>query len=328
MSADRPSAAFYCVSNERYFLGAVGLINSLRTIGHTEPIFLLDCGLRPEQRDLVAPQVTVVPAPGDTQPHLFKTVAPLKHPAEVMVLIDADMIATRPMDDLIKRASHGAVIAVENNVDRFVPEWGELLDLGQVRRQPYVSSGLVFLSGPVGEQVLRLMDDRQHRVEFDFTFWRGNVRDYPFLYGDQDVLNAILATRVEPDRMIPLEARLAPVPPFRGLVVTNEAAIRCAYGDGVEPYVVHQYLPPKPWLEPVYDGIYSRLLRRSLTGPDVAVRVPRRALPLRMRRGALASAERRRVNVREQLRWRLGGLVPKRSARREGRRRRGVAERL
>ena len=40
------NAAFYCVADERYFLGAVGLINSLRLVGHDEPIHLLDCGLR------------------------------------------------------------------------------------------------------------------------------------------------------------------------------------------------------------------------------------------------------------------------------------------
>ena len=48
----RPAAAFYCVADERYFLGAVGLINSLRLVGHTEPIFLLDCGLTAAQRRL------------------------------------------------------------------------------------------------------------------------------------------------------------------------------------------------------------------------------------------------------------------------------------
>ena len=39
------------------------------------------------------------------------------------------------------------MVAFENDIDRFVPEWGELLGLGEVRRQPYVSSGLVF-AGP------------------------------------------------------------------------------------------------------------------------------------------------------------------------------------
>ena len=46
------SAAFYCVSDDRYFLGAVGLINSLRLVGHSEPIHLLDCGLTAGQAEV------------------------------------------------------------------------------------------------------------------------------------------------------------------------------------------------------------------------------------------------------------------------------------
>ena len=53
----RDAAAFYCVADERYFLGAVGLVNSLRLVGHREPIFLLDCGLDDEQRELLGREV-------------------------------------------------------------------------------------------------------------------------------------------------------------------------------------------------------------------------------------------------------------------------------
>ncbi len=159
--------AFYSVSSEIYFLGAVGMINSLRLNGHTEPIFVLDCGLRADQRELLAPHATIVPAPPDRPPHLLKSVAPLAHPAEVMVLIDADMIVTRPLGELMERARSGEVVAFENNMDRFVPEWGELLDLGPIHRGPYVSSGLVFLGGDHGREVIRLLDDRVGSAEFD-----------------------------------------------------------------------------------------------------------------------------------------------------------------
>ena len=88
----RPPAAFYCVADERYFLGAVAMINSLRLNGHREPIYLLDCGLSDEQRELLDAEVTFVEAPSETPPYLLKTVAPLAHPAEIIVLIDVDMI--------------------------------------------------------------------------------------------------------------------------------------------------------------------------------------------------------------------------------------------
>jgi hypothetical protein len=290
-------AAFYCVADERYFLGAAGLLNSLRLVGHDEPFHLLDCGLTPAQRELIAPHVNLVSNRGDTPPWLLKTVAPLRHPAKAMVLIDADMVVTRRLDEAIETAASDRVVAVVNDRDHFVPEWGELLDLGELRRQPYVSSGLVFAGENLGREVLGLMDRLQDRVDFDQTFWRRNVSDYPFLYGDQDVLNAILASeRVAPERFRALEHRLAPTPPFGTLRVLDEASLRCAYPDGTEPYVLHNFYR-KPWLVRMRSSAYSRLLTRCLLGHDVAIAIDPRMLPLRLRAGARASLARLWVDV-------------------------------
>jgi hypothetical protein len=304
----RAGAAFYSVSNESYFLGAVGLINSLRIVGHTEPVFLLDCGLSAEQRELLAPQVTLVPGPSDAAPHLLKSIAPRRHPAESMVLIDADMIVTRRLTDPIDTASRGYVVAGATGMDRFLPEWGELLDLGRVERRPYVSTGLVFLGGASGREVIRLMDERKERVDFDLTFWRRNIRDYPLLHADQDLLNAIFASRVGADRIVAFDGRLSASPPFTGLRVLDERSLRCAYADGSEPYVVHHWLA-KPWLERTYHGAYSRLLKRLLVDSDLAVRVPDRMIPLRFRRGLRASIERKRINAGQLLRMYVGKPV-------------------
>ena len=120
----------------------------------------------------------------------------------------------------------------------------------------------------------------------------------------------ILATRGEPERIEALDERLAATPPFRGLRVTDERSLRCAYRDDAAPYVVHQYVR-KPWLEATYHGVYSRLLRRLLIADDVAVRPPQARIPLRMRTGALARAERVRVNAVDFLRWHLGDRLPR-----------------
>jgi hypothetical protein len=303
-SSPIPSVAFYCVADERYFEGAVGLVNSLRLLGHDEPVILLDCGLTAAQRDLLAPQVTLVSTSDQAPPWLLKTVAPLDRPAEVMVLLDADIIVTRPLAPLIETASEGRLVAFENSNQRFFPEWGELLDLSPPRRQPYLGSGAICVSRSLGSHVLELVADRQAAIDFDLTYWRRNVSDYPFLYGDQDVFNAILATRVDSDAILSLEQRLAPVPPFGGLRVVDEGSLRCVYDDGLEPYLVHHHAV-KPWLEPTHHGVYSRLLRRLLVGSELAVTVPEREIALRMRTGLLAYAERMRVNARERLRWHL-----------------------
>lgn len=298
----KPAAGFYCVADERYFAGAAALVNSLRLVGHDEPIHVLDCGLKPGQREQLGSQVSVIPAPSDAPPWLLKTEAPLKRPADVMVLLDTDLVATRSLRPLIEEAAAGRLVVFANPVERHVPQWGELLDLGPTRRAPYVSSAAVCVERSLGLEVLSLLADGQARVDFDRTFWRANEPDYPFLYADQDVLNAILATRIDPERVVVHDARLSATPPFAGLRVVDEASLSCAYDDGIEPYLVHHHVV-RPWLEPTYHGVYSRLLRRLLLSDDVAIRVREEQLPSWLRTGALAWAERQRINARERFRF-------------------------
>jgi hypothetical protein len=234
------------------------------------------------------------------QPWLAKTVAPLAHPAEVMVLIDADMIVTRPLDELIDEAAGGRVIAVEHGSDRFFEDWSEELDLGPLRRHPYVCSGLVVAGAALGAEIVGLLDDRQRRVDVERTWFVARNPDYPFAFPEQDVLNAILASdRVGEDRLLVVDRRLEPIPPFAGLRVLDERTLRCAYEDGVEPYLLHHYAV-KPWLELTVDGIYSRLLRRLLLGGDVLIRVPEPWLPRQLRSGFLAEAVRSRARGRSR----------------------------
>jgi hypothetical protein len=318
---NQPRAAFYCVSSARYFLGAVALVNSLRLLGHPEPIFVLDAGLSALQRQQLEREATVVSAPGDTTPFLLKTVAPHSHPAEVMVLIDADVIVTRPLTDLIDRASEGRVLVVEHEHDRFFPQWGELLGLRRSRRRHYVSSGFILAGGAPGGRVVELMHEAQPRIGIDETPYSAHSPDleslrtsfqdtpegHPFFFADQDVLNAVLSSEIAEDEVETLDRWAEASTPFDGLRVLDAAALRSRYDDGTEPYVVHHYMPAKPWLERTYDGPYSRLLRRLLARDDVAIRLPKGQLPLRLRRGPAAYAERKRINTRERLRWRLQG---------------------
>jgi hypothetical protein len=313
--ADRPGAAFYCVSSERYFLGAVAMVNSLRLLGHSEPIFVLDRGLRPEQRELMAGEATVMAAPRDAPPVMLKTHAPLRHPADVVVLIDADIIVTRPLRGLIDRASRGRVLAVDDGQDRFFAEWGELTG-GKAHRRPYVSSCLTFLGGPVGLEVLATMERVQHRADIARTPYSVDAHDYvshagsydrnPYYFADQDILNAILATDVDPAAVEVLERRDVAILPFDGLRVVEPDALRCAYDDGSEPYAIHHLMLDKPWLKRTGENtVYTQLLRRLLTAGDLALTVPAAWIPPWLRRGPLGSASRQLINVGQGLRWRV-----------------------
>jgi hypothetical protein len=320
MTASMPGAsgaAFYSVADDRYFLGAVGMINSLRLVGHAEPVFVLDRGLTSRQRDILEREVTIVPGPRDALPYVLKTIAPLRHPADVMVLIDADIVVTRPLDELIARAAEPRVVAIENDMDRFVPEWGELLGLGEVRRQPYVSSGLVLVGQPIGTGVLEQMDGLAERVDPALTVRSGGDPSYPLHYPEQDILNAVLSSRLDADRTVPLSRRLAPYPPFPGVRVVDRRSLRCAYRDGTQPYALHHF-GTKPWLEPARDGPYSRLLRRLLTGPDVPIPIGEGELPPRLRSGFRSWLDRKRVDASETFHWHVREpLAAKLRARRE-----------
>ncbi len=139
-----------------------------------------------------------------------------------MVLIDADIVATRSLAELIERASEGRVLAIKDGEDRYFPEWGELIGTGVPRRQPYVSSSLVILGDGPGREVVALMDEMQARIDVqgspfagrvaDRAFFRGDyaapAASHPFFYPEQDVLNAILATEVDPRRVEVLDRRL------------------------------------------------------------------------------------------------------------------------
>jgi hypothetical protein len=313
-----PAAAFYLVSSPVFFLGAVALVNSLRLLGHDEPVFVLDRGLSPDQRDLIAAEATLVAPPRGGNEQMSKAAAPARHPAGTMVLLDADMIATRSLASLIETAGAGKVVATDSGLDRFVAEWGERLDLGPATRRPYVSSCLVVAGGAVGRELVELLDDRVDRVDVKLTYLEDDVADYPFHHAEEDVLNAIIATRVDADQLVTLDPRMAPIPPFEGLRVLDASSLRCAFADATEPYVVHHAWSAKPWLEPTHHGVYSQLLRRLLVGPDVAIRVPERMVPLRLRRGPLAYMARKRVNLGQRFRFHVREPLAARIARPRG----------
>jgi hypothetical protein len=304
-----PDVAFYCMSSELYFPGAVGLVNSLRLAGHDAPIYLLDLGLEPEHRRLLAAEAEILDGPADVPPYLLKTVGPRARPARTMVLIDVDMVVTRTLAKPIETAAAGRVVAVAENADRHVPEWGELLDLGPTRHGPYVSSGLVILGGDAGARVLELWDANLGAVEYERSWFGRDEPGYAWRFLDQDVLNAVVHSAIPEHALVALDQRLAPHQPYRGLRMRDERTLRCAYADGAEPYVLHQYLG-KPWIDPMYHGIYSRALSRLWLEPDVAVRMPPEEVPFRMRRGTAALAARKAVDFADLVRWYARDVIP------------------
>lgn len=290
-----PPVAFYSLTGRDFFPGLVGLLNSLRLMGHSEPLYVLDCGMDPRQRELLDPHAKVLDAPGDVPPSLLKLVAPMSHPAETMVLLDADLVVTRPLTELIDAAA-GRVVGFSNDVQRFFERWSDLLDLGPLRRGPYLTSSSLFVDGSLAAELLPLAHDRQLRVDRRSTWLGDGPESHPLYYMDQDVLNAVILSRLSPEQVVALAQRLSATPPFAGLRIVDDRSLRCAYEDGVEPYVLHHFFR-KPWLVAMRSNPYSRLLSRLLLGPDATLRLDPTDLPLRMRPGVLGSTERLRVDL-------------------------------
>jgi hypothetical protein len=311
--------AFYSVSDSRHFVGVVALVNSLRLLGHDEQIFVIDAGLTLEQRQLIRRQVTLIPAPEGVPVIMLKQVGPMTHPARVSVLLDADIIVTRPLTELVELAGSGRLVGFVNNEpnhDRFFQQWSSLLSLGPLRRQPYLNAGQLFIPASLRGRLFEAWVDRSANVDAEQThdpklyggqqstrsrIWheKGHLSD-PLYFGDQDVLNAVLSARFECDEISMLEHRLGPMPPFRGLRLVDRERLVCRYADNSQPFLLH-HIMTKPWLNVTRTTIYSLLLSRVLLAPDVSVRLQPRELPLRLREGVLAAADRRRADLQAMI---------------------------
>ena len=291
-----PAAAFYCVTGRDFFCGAVALLNSLRLVGHHEPLFVCDAGMEADQRALLEPHATVVDAPGDAPPSMLKTIAPRECPAGVMALLDADVIVTRPLAEQLEAASVGALAAFRNDKDRWFGEWAQLLDLEEMTRGHYLTSSALFMDRATADELLPLVAGRQARIDLERTWAGSGSEEDPLYFLDQDVINAVARSRLGPDRIAEYDARLAPIPPFAGVRVDDAATLRCRYDDGAEPFLLH-HAARKPWLVRMRSNVYSRLLTRLVLGDDVTLRLDRERLPLRLRDDAGGRAARLATDV-------------------------------
>jgi hypothetical protein len=279
--------AFYCVADSNYFLGLVGLLNSLRLVGHHETVFVLDRGLQAEQRERLAPLVEFVEGAEEQHPILSKSYAPLQFPADLMVLLDVDMIVTQNFAPLTASAAEGCVVAFADRIYRFDPHWEKLLGLPPIREGTYVNAGFLAFPRDLGLPLLERVRDAQQRVQVTGSrLGRGRPAD-PFFFPDQDAWNAVLNSCIDGERLRVLENRLAPFPPFSGVTLEDARRLSCRYDDGVSPFLLH-YVSQKPWLSPTASSIYTKLLTRLLLSDDVPLRVRPEEIPRRLRTGVAA----------------------------------------
>jgi hypothetical protein len=261
---------------------------------------MLDCGLSDGQRSLLENAATVVQKPsGIRAPQLAKWVAPLEMPAEVMVLLDVDVVVVSPLDELIQSARAGKVVAFAGpKPDRFFKHaWGEALAVEGLEPTTYVNAGFIALPDNPGTAILEEVRQLESRIELSNSrgFGQDASEDDPFYLADNDSWNAVFCARAA-DRLWALERELAPARPFSGLRSIDPQTLECRYDDGRSPYLLHHW-GGEPWLFRTATSVYSALLPRLLTADDLALRVPSAQLP-RWLRGAPARAIDRHLYAR------------------------------
>lgn len=290
-------ATFYTIADATFFVGAVVLVNSLRLTGHADEIVLVDRGLTPHQRRRLATQCRIVDPPRREGP--MKNAYRLAED-ELAVLVDSDMMVTASLGPLLREATDGRIVAfVDGWADRRFDDWQATFQLPTPpRRQPYVNSGFLAFSTSRwpdlmhwwGEAIGLAVDakKRHQHLPDDAT--------NPFVFNDQDSMNAVLMTYVAPGAVAAHDARLAPI--RKGMTsvrVSNPRTLACE-NDGRATLLLHCTNRPKPWeprgwvLRPY--AAYVDLLPRVLFAGDVAVRIEPGEVPLWLRGNLLGRGAR------------------------------------
>ena len=302
--------AFYCVCDREHFPGLVALVNSLRVLGHDEPVYVLDCGFEPWQRDTLRldPKVVAVSDESSLHPMLVKATLPLARPARTMVVVDVDIIFTARLDGLVETATRTGkpILFPDTWGDRFEPAW-ERLGYGPPVPHPYVASGQFVLPVQSGVEFLRVWEEGLLRFAADSSLSRSGLAPEadPFRFPDMDVLNAMIGTAIPLDSFVLADVAAAAYPPFAGMRIVDRERLAVEAADGSRPLLLHHFLG-KPWNALVAPSPYSRLMTRLLCEDDVALRLPRRRVAPSLQAGPVGAIARRYVVARLATRGKLG----------------------
>ena len=186
--------------DSRFFVAAAAMLDSLRVTGHVAPAFVIDAGLRSDERKRLAAAAEVLTLPSGLRglhPLFAKLTADLFWSKGVVVLLDSDMIVTSPLDDLIEQAAAGR-IAVHPDHEitrgRQFQEWASAFELqAPLRPQRSGKTAPLALSLNRWPSFLERWRRACDRLPAD---WPSQGFLGPFGLADQDALNALLMSEI------------------------------------------------------------------------------------------------------------------------------------
>jgi hypothetical protein len=279
----RPATTYYTVSDERYFVGTVGLLNSLRLTGNDGELVILDRGLAAWQKGLLAPHATVVDLPELRDIHywLLKGAPALVPRPGLAVLIDSDIIVTMSLDDILDVSAGGAIYSYPDHHlarERWFPEWSDAFGLtAPLRRgQTYVNVGFVAFSQDHWPRLFERVREVCERVPASEVHVGRSFQ--PFWAGDQDAMNALFMSEIPAESMVVGPSHEAVYwDAHRDVEIVDPITLSCVY-DQWDVRLLHAASRPKPWLGDFWrrvrmDDAYVRLLRRLLFDPEAPVTI-------------------------------------------------------
>jgi hypothetical protein len=285
---------FYTVADAKFFLGLVALLNSLRLTGNEGELVVLDRGLTPDQKERLASHLRLVDVPLDAHdnPATLKPFPHLVGAEGVVVILDSDMMVTTNLDDVEAHAREGAICLFPDHPStqsRFFPEWRELFGL---RAEPsprrYMNTGFVALSTDFWPELLGRWWDLCRRIPPAAVFTPAS--DQPFWAGDQDALNALLASEISSSSIVELPAYAESI---LDVVVDDAATLACSARRVTQP-LLHAAMRPKVWQRDGWKVVrkhaYAELMARVLVADDVTLRLNASDLPPWLRPDAKGKA--------------------------------------
>jgi len=336
--AQEADVRFYSIANSAYFIGLVGLINSIRASGHVDPILVLDTGLTREQRELIGEHVEMIEGPGDVPALFLKDIGMRARPAEVMIYLDADVLVLRRLDPFVADAARGTIVVFEDRLAEFENDrtglwppiydaWMNRLRLQELIPRPYANAGMMILPRDMGLALLAELRDAQGLIDNDETFVGSTDLPRPsdpFYFGDQDLMNAFLSLPRYFRATHTLPHSNASSPPYNGLAAAEHGLSCTTESPDVEPpFLLHQ-IQSKPWLKRMRTDVYYELLVRAINHPGGPVRLDRDSIPAFLRSGPEGEVARRRRALVARLEARARGRLKIRGWLSDERRRRAI----
>lgn len=310
MSTAAPSdqkVTYVTIADAKFFIGLVGLVNSLRLTGNTEPIVVIDVGLTEQQKAILSRECDIRTPPLAKEGVLvvlLKSSMHLLGLTGTVILVDSDVVVTRRMTPIVDDAADGKIVVVADQIlERHFEEWGPMLGLDPPpRRQRHVGGGFIALDLDQWPDFMPAWLAGCERVprernDLPFDLPHEEFLKNPFALPEQDVFNALLASAVSEQQLKIYELDVFPGPPHNdGLKVVDRTTLRCDY-EGHEPFLLHYWNHPKPWMPNARKSLamdaYVELLARLLTADDVPIRLPPEELPLWLRDDARGRLVRR-----------------------------------